>query len=90
VSAAFLNHRTRGSVATAPDWAAVCLEVRVIIGDPFGNIDEVASYPLSSQIQVHWLTDGDHSFKPRKASGKSLDDNTEEAITCITKFLDLM
>ena len=39
--------------------------------DPFGNIDEVAGYPLSSQIQMHWLTDGDHSFKPRKVSGKS-------------------
>ncbi len=58
--------------------------------DPFGNIDEVADYRLSPKIQVHWLTDGDHSFKPRKASGKSLDDNTEEAITCITKFLDAL
>ena len=58
--------------------------------DPFGNIDEIASYPLSSQIQVHWLADGDHSFKPRKTSGRLLDDNIAEAITCITKFLDLM
>jgi len=56
--------------------------------DPFGNIGEVGGYSLSSQIQMHWLTDGDHSFKPRKASGKSLDDNIAEAITCITKFLD--
>ena len=48
----------------------------------------VAGYPLSSQIQMVWLTDGDHSFKPRKASGKSLDDNIAEAMTRITKFLD--
>ena len=58
--------------------------------DPLGNIDELADYPLSSKIQVRWLTDGDHSFKPRKASGKSLDDNIAEAITCITKFLDAL
>ena len=58
--------------------------------DPFGNIDDVAGYPLSSQIQMHWLRDGDHSFKPRKASGRSLDDNIAEAMSCITKFLDGM
>jgi predicted alpha/beta-hydrolase family hydrolase len=56
--------------------------------DPFGNIDEVADYPLSSSINMHWLTDGDHSFKPRKASGKSLDDNIAEAISCIITFVD--
>ena len=58
--------------------------------DPFGNIGEVADYPLSSQVQMRWLTDGDHSFKPRKASGKSLDENIAEAILCITKFLDAL
>lgn len=58
--------------------------------DPFGNIGEVAGYPLSSQIHMHWLTDGDHSFKLRKASGKSLGDNIAEVIMCITKFLDAM
>ena len=58
--------------------------------DPFGNIDEVAGYTLSSRIQMQWLTDGDHSFKPRKASGKSLDDNTAEAIRGIMKFLNAL
>ena len=37
--------------------------------DPFGNAAEVPGYELSSRIRLHWLTDGDHSFKPRKSSG---------------------
>lgn len=37
--------------------------------DPFGTREEVAAYPLSPAIRVEWLEDGDHSFKPRKASG---------------------
>ena len=39
--------------------------------DPFGTPEEVAGYPLSSSIRIEWLEDGDHSFKPRKASGHS-------------------
>ena len=39
--------------------------------DPFGTREEVASYPLGSSIRIEWLEDGDHSFKPRKASGYS-------------------
>jgi predicted alpha/beta-hydrolase family hydrolase len=58
--------------------------------DPFGNIDEVASYALSTKIQIHWLPDGDHDFKPRKASGKSLDDNMTEAIVAVADFLDAL
>lgn len=38
--------------------------------DPFGNRQEVAEYRLSEQVCIHWLADGDHSFKPRKASGR--------------------
>jgi len=34
--------------------------------DPFGSIDEVSGYALSSSIQLHWLEDGDHDLKPRK------------------------
>lgn len=56
--------------------------------DPFGNVAEVAGYKLSANVQIHWLTDGDHSFKPRKASGKSLDDNMVEAITAVADFVD--
>ena len=37
--------------------------------DPFGGPAEVAGYHLPSTIRLHWLVDGDHSFKPRKSSG---------------------
>ena len=59
--------------------------------DDFGNQDEVSSYNLSKAIRVEWLTDGDHSFKPRKGSGCSILDNllrtaglTEEFFTALT------
>ncbi|MCA9071437.1 MAG: dienelactone hydrolase family protein [Planctomycetaceae bacterium] len=56
--------------------------------DPFGNDDEVMGYDLSSQVQIHWLPDGDHSFKPRKRSGRSWEDNLEESVEVVTDFLN--
>ena len=55
--------------------------------DPFGNRDEVAGYKLSQAIRMHWLTDGDHSFKPRKSSGKTERQNWDEAVGLIVAFL---
>ena len=55
--------------------------------DSLGNCDEVADYPLSPQIAIHWLKDGDHSFKPRRASGRTEADNWEEAVSSIDGFL---
>ncbi|PBC07245.1 alpha/beta family hydrolase [Mesorhizobium sp. WSM3859] len=44
--------------------------------DEFGTKDEVATYGLSSAIEVVWLEDGDHDLKPRKAiSGFSTGDH---------------
>jgi predicted alpha/beta-hydrolase family hydrolase len=48
--------------------------------DPFGTRDDVDSYRLSPSIRVHWLEDGDHSFKPRASSGRTESQNLEEAI----------
>lgn len=55
--------------------------------DPFGGCEEVAGYPLSPAIQVHWAQDGDHGLKPRKRSGRSEGENWREAIDAIDKFL---
>jgi predicted alpha/beta-hydrolase family hydrolase len=55
--------------------------------DPFGHREEVAEYQLSKQVRVHWLTDGDHSFKPRKASGTTLEKNLVEAIAAVASFV---
>jgi predicted alpha/beta-hydrolase family hydrolase len=44
--------------------------------DAFGTREEVASYSLSSEIEIFWLEDGDHDLKPRKAlSGFSAADH---------------
>jgi predicted alpha/beta-hydrolase family hydrolase len=55
--------------------------------DPFGNREEVAGYKLSKAATVKWIDDGDHSFKPRKASGRTEEQNWIEAIEEITVFL---
>ena len=55
--------------------------------DPFGGTREVGGYRLSSAIAVHWLADGDHDFKPRKASGRTVDDNRTAAIDAVAGFL---
>ena len=54
--------------------------------DTFGNREEVATYQLSPAIEVKWLTDGDHSFKPRKSSGVTEKQNWESAIDAIAAF----
>lgn len=55
--------------------------------DSLGQKDEVAGYELSASIRIHWLTDGDHSFNPRKASGRTQEENWREAIEAIVEFL---
>jgi hypothetical protein len=55
--------------------------------DPFGNRAEVGEYKLSSTIQVKWLSDGEHSFKPRRTSGRAERQNWDEAVTAIVAFL---
>ena len=55
--------------------------------DPFGTREEVSNYCLSDKISFHWAEDGDHGFKPRKASGMTEAGNIELAITAIGRFL---
>jgi predicted alpha/beta-hydrolase family hydrolase len=54
--------------------------------DPFGTREEVASYELSDRIRLHWLVDGDHSFKPRKSSGRTEQQNWDEAVRVTAEF----
>jgi len=55
--------------------------------DPFGKPDEIADYELSDAIEVVWIADGDHSFKPRKASGRTQEQNFREAVDQIMGFV---
>lgn len=56
--------------------------------DALGSKSEVAGYRLSEAIEVHWLDDGDHGFKPRKASGRTEDENWREAVDRIAGFVE--
>jgi predicted alpha/beta-hydrolase family hydrolase len=55
--------------------------------DPFGLPAEIASYPLSPAIKVHYLEDGDHSFEPRKSSGRTEAQNLNEAADAVSAFM---
>lgn len=55
--------------------------------DTLGNAEDVRGYTLSANIQFHWLEDGDHGFKPRKASGLTEDGNWRDAVQAIVTFL---
>jgi predicted alpha/beta-hydrolase family hydrolase len=55
--------------------------------DTFGTRKEISSYNISTQVQIRYLADGDHGFKPRKASGFTLDDHLNLAITQTAEFI---
>jgi len=57
--------------------------------DTFGTPEEVDGYTLSRAIDVRWLPDGDHSFKPRKRSGHTEEANLDLAVDQICQFLSL-
>ena len=54
--------------------------------DTFGTREEVPAYPLSEAIRLEWLEDGDHGFKPRKASGRTEQQNWDQALDAIAAF----
>ena len=55
--------------------------------DALGSRDEVARLELSGQIAFEWIEDGDHSLKPRRASGRTERQNLEQAIEAAARFL---
>src|ERR1700722_5199694 len=55
--------------------------------DSFGSREDVCGYRLSKAIQIEWLEDGDHSFKPRVRSGRTEADNVRVAIALAVEVL---
>ena len=55
--------------------------------DAMGNRQEVKNYALSKRLQLAWMPDGDHSFKPRKRSGRSEHQNWNLAVEHMHGFL---
>ncbi len=55
--------------------------------DPFGTRSEVDGLHLSEAIEVAWMPDGDHSFKPRVKSGHTLEQNLSACAEAIAQFV---
>jgi uncharacterized protein len=68
---------------------SIALDTLILQGerDLFGTREQVADYQLSKNIQVEYLADGDHSFKPRVRSGHTMDSNMLQASELIVAFI---
>lgn len=55
--------------------------------DPFGRRAEVESYTLSKAIKLGFLPDGDHDLKPRKASGRTREQNWADGLERMAAFV---
>ena len=55
--------------------------------DPTGSTDDVPGYDLKSPLQLQWIPDGDHSFKPRKRSGRTEAMNLVLAVDVAHQFM---
>ena len=55
--------------------------------DTFGKKEEFAEFQLTDSINVTFLPDGDHSFKPRKRSGYTEEGNIQLAVERLATFI---
>ncbi len=55
--------------------------------DTFGNQTEVETYSLGKEVKVQFLVDGDHSLKPRKASGYTQSQHINTAAKWAKQFI---
>ncbi|HEU0070561.1 MAG TPA: alpha/beta family hydrolase [Alphaproteobacteria bacterium] len=55
--------------------------------DSFGGPETVRAVSLPPAIQIYWIGDGDHSFKPTKASGRTEAEALDEASTAVADYL---
>lgn len=68
---------------------AIGCPVQILQGerDPFGNVGDVSDYSLPNNINVVWLADGDHDFKPRRISGLNQQVLIDEAALLAASFV---
>lgn len=55
--------------------------------DTFGTKEEMLSHDFPEHFQSVFLPDGDHSFKPRKSSGYTEEENIAAAIQTMANFI---
>jgi predicted alpha/beta-hydrolase family hydrolase len=58
--------------------------------DSFGKPEEVATYARAPSIRLTWIEDGDHSFKPRRQSGRTWEQNLDQAAQAVVDFIALL
>ncbi len=56
--------------------------------DTFGTQSEVSEFSFSDRVQLEFLTDGDHSFKPRVRSGVTFEQNLKKCSDLIVEFIE--
>ncbi len=54
--------------------------------DSLGSRQDIGGYKLAPSIRIVFLPDGDHSFKPRKHSGHSYEENLAFAVRELVAF----
>ena len=71
-------------------WPSLNCPTLVVQGtrDPFGTREQVAGYALPACAELHWLEDGDHDWKPRRASGRDQAALIEEGATAIAAAME--
>ncbi len=69
--------------------ASISVPTLIVQGDrdTFGNQNEVDTYQFSKKVNVKFLTDGDHSFKPRVKSAVTLEENMKKSVELIAQFI---
>lgn len=55
--------------------------------DSLGGRESIADVPLADATRLLWLPDGDHSLKPRKASGHTLESNLRVSLGAAISFI---
>lgn len=55
--------------------------------DVFGKQSEIATYGISQHLSLHFLADGDHSFKPRRTSNYSQSQHLQTAANALVTFI---
>lgn len=55
--------------------------------DTFGKKEECAEFHFSDAVELQFIPDGDHSFKPRKSSGHTQEGNIDLAIEHLVSFI---
>ncbi|WP_432765348.1 alpha/beta fold hydrolase [Halomonas aquatica] len=70
-------------------WSLLECPTLVVQGsrDPFGTREQVQGYDLPKVAKLHWLGEGDHDWKPTRASGRDQAGLIAEAGAAIAAFM---